>query len=316
MASYDIFNGDADGLCALQQLRLRSPCDAVRVTGTKREIALLGRVAAARGDRLTVLDVSMHENAAALQRCLAAGAHVEWFDHHFPGELPTHPNLVVHLDLSPTVCTSLIVDRWLGGEHRAWAVVGAFGDNLDAAARAAAEQLGLDPDRLAALQALGQCLNYNAYGAHVEELLFHPADLFARMSGYAHPLDFAQQDGAFARLQAARTEDLDRAMHASPSVETPAARAFVLDDAPWARRVIGTFSNHLATRHPHCAHAVLVPHAGAYTVSIRAPLASPSGADRLALEFGGGGRAAAAGINDLAPEDVPRFLAALRARFG
>ena len=38
---YDIFNGDADGMCALQQLRLREPRDAQLVTGVKRDIALV-----------------------------------------------------------------------------------------------------------------------------------------------------------------------------------------------------------------------------------------------------------------------------------
>jgi hypothetical protein len=48
------FNGDADGLCALQQLRLAGPRAAAGqetlVTGVKRDIALLDRVAASRGD--------------------------------------------------------------------------------------------------------------------------------------------------------------------------------------------------------------------------------------------------------------------------
>lgn len=39
------FNGDADGLCALQQLRLAEGADAVLVTGVKRDIHLLKRVA-------------------------------------------------------------------------------------------------------------------------------------------------------------------------------------------------------------------------------------------------------------------------------
>ena len=32
----DVFNGDADGLCALQQLRLADPVDAELITGCKR----------------------------------------------------------------------------------------------------------------------------------------------------------------------------------------------------------------------------------------------------------------------------------------
>ena len=45
-------------------------------------------------------------------------------------------------------------------------------------------------------------------------------------------------------------------------------------------------------------------------VSVRAPLASPSGADALCSRFGGGGRARAAGIDGLPADDLKRFLAA------
>ena len=45
MTRYDVFNGDADGLCALHQLRLDRPiADVIRVTGVKRDIQLLERV--------------------------------------------------------------------------------------------------------------------------------------------------------------------------------------------------------------------------------------------------------------------------------
>lgn len=39
---YDVFNGDADGICALHQLRLARPRpEAQLVTGVKRDIRLL-----------------------------------------------------------------------------------------------------------------------------------------------------------------------------------------------------------------------------------------------------------------------------------
>ena len=46
MSYYDVFNGDADGLCSLHQLRLDEPRDSVLVTGAKRDIELLQRVVA------------------------------------------------------------------------------------------------------------------------------------------------------------------------------------------------------------------------------------------------------------------------------
>ena len=43
MTHYDLFNGDADGICALTQYRLAFPAESVLVTGVKRDINLLKR---------------------------------------------------------------------------------------------------------------------------------------------------------------------------------------------------------------------------------------------------------------------------------
>jgi hypothetical protein len=56
MANYDVFNGDADGICALQQLRLQTPREATLISGLKRDIDLLQRVEPQSGDHITVLD--------------------------------------------------------------------------------------------------------------------------------------------------------------------------------------------------------------------------------------------------------------------
>jgi hypothetical protein len=127
---FDAFNGDADGLCSVVQLRLAQPRDSVFVTGPKRDIALLDRVHAKAGDSVTVLDVSADTNRAALTRLLRDGVAVEYFDHHFAGDAPLPPGLVAHIDTSPNVCTGMLVDRHLHGQQRMWAVVAAFGDNL------------------------------------------------------------------------------------------------------------------------------------------------------------------------------------------
>lgn len=66
MRHVDVFNGGADGLCALHQLRLVTPLDAILITGVKRAIALLDRVAAVPGDSVTVLDISLDVNRTAL----------------------------------------------------------------------------------------------------------------------------------------------------------------------------------------------------------------------------------------------------------
>src|SRR5690606_23522974 len=100
------------------------------VTGLKREIALLERVQARAGDEVLVCDLSMERNRPALLELLERGVRVRYFDHHAAGEVPRHPRLEAHIDLGSGVCTSVLVDRHLGGKFRAWAAVGAFGDNL------------------------------------------------------------------------------------------------------------------------------------------------------------------------------------------
>src|SRR5258708_4614010 len=62
MRHFDVFNGDADGICSLHQLRLAEPVDATIVTGLKRDIALLQAVPARRGHALTVPDNSPHRD--------------------------------------------------------------------------------------------------------------------------------------------------------------------------------------------------------------------------------------------------------------
>ncbi len=314
---YDVFNGDADGICALHQLRLDAPRASVLVTGVKRDIALLERVDAQAGDAVTVLDISLARNAAPLQRLLARGAACRYFDHHFAGDIPAHPNLETFIDTAPDVCTSLLVDRHLDGRQRIWAVVAAFGDNLDAAARKSAAALNLNEAQLAQLQELGASINYNAYGDSVEDLYYEPADLYETLAGYADPFKFISSEPVFDVLCAGRADDLFRASELAPVTETARCAVYVLPDAAWSRRVSGTFGNQLASAQPERAHAVLTVRRTGYAVSVRAPVAAPRGADELCRQFaGGGGRQGAAGI-DLLPEgEFGRFVAAFKKAYG
>jgi hypothetical protein len=74
--------------------------------------------------------------------------------------------------------------------------------------------------------------------------------------------------------------------------------------------VRGTLANHLAALGADRAHAVLAPDTrGGYSVSIRAPRASPTGAVALARGFAaGGGREAAAGIDHLPATALEGFI--------
>ncbi|HCA26855.1 MAG TPA: acetyltransferase [Betaproteobacteria bacterium] len=308
MADYDVFNGDADGLCALHQLRLAEPRESTLVTGVKRDIGLLARVAAAAGDRVTVLDISLDKNRGALAHLLAAGADVAYFDHHFAGDIPVHPGLTATIDTRASLCTSLLADRALGGRFRGWAVAAAFGDNLSAAATAAAAPLALTAAQTDALRMLGESLNYNAYGESVDDLHFHPADLYRRMHDYKDPFAFIAEDAAFIQLRQGYLADMAHARACRPAAEDGGGALYILPDAAWSRRVSGAFANALANAHPQQAHAVLIPRNGGYQVSVRAPVAVPAGADTLCRQFeNGGGRKSAAGINGLPESQLDAF---------
>jgi hypothetical protein len=253
-------------------------------------------------------------NRAALDRVLEAGAAVTWFDHHAPGPIPKHSGFVAHIDTDAETCTSLLVDAHLKGRCRTWAIAAAYGDNLAPSAERLADSIPLAPPERAQLRLLGEAVNYNAYGDSEADVRIHPAALYRLLAHYDDPFDAIAQAPIVRELDALRLADLDRACAVAPRHQNAASLAVVLPDALWSRRVLGPFANELAARDPQRAHAVLKElGSAAYVVSIRAPLASPYGADLLAHEFGGGGRVGAAGIDRLPAADVPRFIAQLAA---
>ena len=306
----DVFNGDADGICALHQLRLVEPVESQLVTGIKREINLLQKVEAGANDYVLVLDISLDKNREALYRMLKAGVIVTYFDHHFAGDIPQHPNLTTRIDTRPSVCTSLLVNEALQGAYLPWAVTAAFGDNLYDSAMHAAESLGLSEQQLEKLKILGTCINYNGYGASLDDLFYHPADLYKRIKPYSDPFDFIEHDEAFLRLKTGYEDDLANAVRVKPEFSSNDTAVFILPDKPWARRVSGIYGNDLARNNPGRAHAVLTRiNDDAYQVSVRAPLKTKTGADTLCRQFEtGGGREAAAGINVLPGSEVERFM--------
>lgn len=309
MRRFDVCNGDADGLCAVLQWRLHEPAPATLVTGLKREIALLDRVDADAGDELLVCDLSMQRNRSALLRALERGARVRYFDHHAVADAPTHPNLETHIDVSPDVCTSLLMDRHLGGAFRLWALVGAYGDNLVALADAQARRDGLDAPGRERLRALGEAINYNAYGETGEDVAIAPAALYRIMERYPDPRALVAREPIVQQLDVLRRSDLEQALAVAPRWQSERACVVVLPDAPWSRRGMGALANRLALDHPQRAHAVLRSRReGGFEVSVRAPLIAPNGADRLCSRFGGSGRARAAGIDRLPGDALGRFI--------
>ena len=310
MPFIDVFNGDADGLCALRQLRLAEPAAGLLVTGVKRDIALLERVDARAGDLVTVLDVSLERNRAALLGLLERGVRVRYFDHHYAGDIPSHPGLEAHLDASAGTCTSMIVDRHLGGRYRAWAVTAAFGDSLDQAALNLGAAMALGASELEQLRELGQSLNYNAYGETEADLLVPPARLYRVLAKYDDPLQFIAARNLYDRLNKGRHADLEAASGVPAHWSGKGGEVYVLAQAAWSRRVSGTFANHLARLHAKRAVAVLAPgRDGDYSVSVRVPAGAHCSADEFCRAFpGGGGRKEAAGIDRLPAAGLDAFV--------
>ena len=318
MADYDVFNGDADGICALLQLRFAEPREAQLVTGVKREIDLLNRVYPAADDRITVLDISLDKNREGLDRALDVGAQVFYVDHHFAGAVPASASLKSLINEAPDVCTSVLIDHYLRGAYREWAVVGTFGDNLKYTANGLIKNLHFSAEQVTLLENLGIYINYNGYGANLEELHFAPDQLYRLLSQYRSPFDFVADNSAdFQKLEQGYHQDIEAVQSTVALVASDEIAAFVLPNEPWARRVSGVFSNQLANDNPERGHAVLtVKPNGNYLVSVRAPLNNKKGAAALCMQFPtGGGREAAAGINDLPADMLAKFLDQLKKAF-
>ncbi len=310
MTNYDVFNGDADGICALQQLRLHSPRNSVLVSGLKRDIDLLSQVQAGAGDNITVLDISLEKNRVALDRVLEAGASVFYADHHYSGDIPQHEGLDAHIDLSADTCTSLIINHYLENAWSKWAVVGAFGDNFDAAAIDLGRSTGLDDSELGKMQQLGICLNYNGYGFELEDLMFHPVELYKILQNFEDPFDFTNTDPRYKALLAQYQTDMQLSENAKPESVNQTGAVYMLPNESWAKRIVGVMGNDLAKQYPDRAHALLIDMGeGGYRVSVRAPYNRKQGADELCRQFdSGGGRKAAAGINQLTYNLLAEFL--------
>ena len=271
MTYIDVFNGDADGICSLIQVRLAESRQSELVTGIKRDINLLKQVEAGSCDEITVLDISMQKNHADLQRILNAEARVFYADHHNPGDIPVYSNLVTHIDMSPSVCTALIIDKYLNGQFHLWAITAAYGDNLTRVADNLATRYGLGDEEASVL----------------DDLFYHPAELYQECVQFRSPFDFIEQNKAvFDTLQKGYQQDVESARAEKPFHETTSVAALMLPDETWARRVSGVFSNQLSNENPDRAHVILTQKAdGNFLVSIRAPLSQLDGADEVAGQF-------------------------------
>ncbi|MEF1284794.1 DHH family phosphoesterase [Vibrio sp. M250220] len=313
---YDVFNGDADGIISLIQLRKSEPKTTTLITGVKRDIKLLQQVAAkADISGVTVLDISMEKNLDALHEILDREVPVFYCDHHRTGEVPQSDNFTALINLDAQICTSLLINKHIGGRYVHWAIAGAFGDNLNAQAEALAQECDLQVEQTEFLKELGVLINYNGYGASLFDLHIEPAELFVQLMQYESPFDLlADTSSPYYLLQQGYESDASNLETLEASFSTLSTEVYVLPCEAWARRISGVFGNQLANQSPSKAHAVLTLNASGddYTVSVRAPLENRTGADEVCSQFAtGGGRKAAAGINQLPKSEVENFVQAL-----
>ena len=317
---FDVFNGDADGIIALLQLRLSArkphPKKSVLVTGVKRDISLLKKVNVEQATSVTVLDISLEKNVEALSHLLEQEVDVFYVDHHRTGDVPQSKFLTKLIDTDANTCTSLLVNAHLDNEFVYWAIAAAFGDNMHASAESLGEKYNLSKEQQALLKELGIYINYNGYGSSVDDLHFHPAQLLEKLTSYSNPFDLINEDDSvFHQLKKAYLADMNKAKQSSVLLNNEQLSAVQLADAPWARRVSGVFGNELANASPDKAHVVVTLNENTanedttYTISLRAPLNNKQGAGELCASFPtGGGRAAAAGINALPVEMLGDFF--------
>lgn len=307
----DLFNGDADGICSLHQLRLAEPRDARLLSGVKRDIDLFRHVADSDAPHdVTALDISFDRNESGVRQVLQAGGRVRYFDHHAARSLFEHPRLACHIDTAASTCTALLVDRALDGRFREWAIVGAFGDNLCEVARGLCAERAMAADDAAALEMLGQLLNYNAYGEAVEDLHVCPVDLYHAVHGFESPFGFIAEADAYRRLAAGHADDEQHLQALTPHWRGSDGDVYLLPSAAWARRLSGTLANRLARHEPHRSFAVLTGRTdGSFLVSVRTPANGRPAEALCRLYPGGGGRHAAAGIDRLPASELDQFIA-------
>ena len=308
---YDVFNGDADGICALLQLRQTFPCESKLISGVKREIDLLKYVPANSEGHITVLDISLDKNRSYLKHILINGSSVLYVDHHFAGKIPVNKNLTAIIDESANTSTSALMNKYLSGSRPLWAAVGSYGDNLRSLALEHTVECELSDEQNILLEELGTYINYNGYGESLSDLNFTPQDLFRILEPYDSPFDFISDCSFhFQKLRDSYKNDFSKALMLKPERFTKTSELYILPNENWSKRIVGVFSNHLANKNPELAHAVLIKNSDrAFLVSVRAPINRKFGASELCRQFpGGGGRKAAAGINHLDESLLSKFI--------
>ena len=313
----DVFNGDADGIFSLIQLRKVNPVASEKqrlVTGVKRDISLVSKISdiEASQAKITVLDISFDKNEREVTRVLTQAESVFYCDHHQANKLFEDKRLTTVINTDPAVCTALLINDYLQNAQALWAVTAAYGDGLDDSAEKLADQLQLTMQQKASLKELGMLVNYNGYGNTEADLHYPPAELYKSLMTYDHPFAVIADDASpYARLKAGYDIDLVNAQAISVQSEAKAVLVVELPNTPWANRISGTYGNILAAQNRDKAIVIASNNLhDSLTISLRAPKNNPYGAADICSQFvTGGGREGAAGINALATAELSQFVA-------
>jgi len=85
--------------------------------------------------------------------------------------------------------------------------------------------LNLSQAQLAQLEELGTLLNYNGYGATVDDLFFAPDALFKKLLPYSDPFEFINSDDTFKELKTGYESDMAnaKAIEASFANDAPSS---------------------------------------------------------------------------------------------
>lgn len=302
-----LFNGDADGILSQHMLYLAGIQPTLRITGMKRDIALLERLPLPFSGDVHVLDISLKTNAKAAQQFLATeGGHLTWYDHHERVDIPDGPRFKTHIHPTAGQCTALIVNSVHRHAFDLWATAAAFGDNVTASAEALIRKCEISLGDRNALAELGELVNYNGYG-EPEDAWISPLTMAQKLEGFENPLVFFRESGIFEGLAHQLKTDESQCTSLQPWQSQAKAAIYRVPDTAWARRFGATWMNRLIRLHPDQGFAIFQARRdGGYLVSLRSPQKGPL-AHWSAAEFAsryptGGGRVQAAGINVL-PED-------------
>ena len=259
-----------------------------RVTGVKRDIELLERIHPKSDDEVIVMDISLARNHRRTSQLVDEGIKITWFDHHLAGD--EIKGIDAHINLSPKVCTALIVESYLE-VNSDWAQVALHGDGLS--------KHSTKPE----YKELGELLNYNGYGDDLSDLHFHPDELMMRCLESETPEQFMQTP-EFEKLRQGFAIDIS---HAELIKETDGM--YVLPDEAWARRVVGVMAHRINEKGPG-PHVIAIDKGDVIQVSLR----GQSGMGEICAKFGGGGRATAGGIDVLPKGEIPALMNEVNAR--